>query len=1289
MRKAGVTSSSKAQSAFANASVADIFGAFESGPSMTMVDKTVDSLTINCFKLLDKKDSTTRIKALQDFISGIMPSKEVEEIDRILPHYLHYYSRGCVLDPDWKCRVLYQNAMRVICESLGKRTESSLKVMIPWCLLSMNELSHREVGLSAARVMDALFPSDDKKTKVVSHFADAILELIQTNLEADPEALDRQFRACGSDSSDASFESSERYERVIAASIRTLQYLGSKCDPTILPRLMALNAFRFVDASFNESIQKAAITFTNWMLEHHADVMVPEIPKLASHLSNLLKPDLVEAWSLLQYLSQRQAKIETSPLISLLKSTDVRQYSVPMVKALRDLVKTHQSVSKVLFEKLQEGMVLDGRIRSKYHPILEAIIACLMEVDSDKIVEEILVACRSDFKLRKFSIKNVSGKTVHVDPDIIGPGAYHVLRVSGCLDSPSPTIWDLESIPIEEIRLFIESVSSDYELENLASNILSLAPDSSREICQDELVVLDKLMKFVTNIHKVRKHIGFSNFVSLALHSESDWMNRVKADHSMISPDTLDDATFVRAINFDRAAQTIAGRVLDNGLLAIGSPEYSDLIKNISFSEDLEDIISLLVEKRKESGVSAYIDDDLAVHVFETYLSEWTSPPVMDLIPSSPNLRTRFAHAFGRLCFLTDNWIPDDEEENPEDLMNKLMPQLFVSVEDIEPVIREAVTCSTKSKRILKCYDDPPVMDLLLQLAPELMVTLSISLLRVWNAKEDKRKIGSYFFQFSENPEMAIPLVDLMPYDFAFGWIVRALLERNNRKDTESDEGFVERRMQEVSLWNLFLIRFVVDNSRLGEDFTLKLVKRIETLRTSSKDESEILFMNAVLCSLNAAQLVAEQTLAYPTMSDDEEIDLRRAKEEAFCICLLARDNFDSVDTSQLRFIDVKAVADVVLRTGHCEQAYNLYHDMELPLMRVEYEVIKFLTHEGSIGWALKIFDRAKYLDWGLECIHRFAFVDLLSHPELVARIRKQNATTERAVTMRVFLWNMILGKFMEIKAETFCFFFEYVDEALTAQNMPNATELAGMIKDEFWLLALSLFEGIQNAERNNADSEALYLGSWANRLLPLILKAAPPGDIHEWASANRNVASEKVLTDLGISGNLIQDEISSTNKYKKDKLRTQFSLSSKMLVCNYSSHEGEIQAELKVRFPDCWPLRLGVVEVSPVVGLSKAKNARLQMSIQSVFRLNGVQNAIQIWIENIEGFLKDVEECYICYSVTYHHGTKGTGTGTGTGGSIPNKQCRTCNYKFHSECLLKYFRTSGKTICCLCQNPF
>jgi hypothetical protein len=224
-------------------------------------------------------------------------------------------------------------------------------------------------------------------------------------------------------------------------------------------------------------------------------------------------------------------------------------------------------------------------------------------------------------------------------------------------------------------------------------------------------------------------------------------------------------------------------------------------------------------------------------------------------------------------------------------------------------------------------------------------------------------------------------------------------------------------------------------------------------------------------------------------------------------------------------------------------------------------------------------------------------------------------------------------------------------------------------------------FEIIQEVDRNDeAASQILkYMYSDALAVVELLLQSASPGEIHERTSPSM----ETTVVEHGVSGNLIEQQITS-NKFRTDNLRSTFSMSSKLLVCNYSSHDGEIQAELSVRFPESWPLRLGQVEVSPVIGLSKAKNAKLKIAIQSVFRNNGVQNAIQIWIENIEGFLRDVEACYICYSVTYHHGQ-----GKTNAGSIPSKRCRTCKNAFHSECLLKYFRTSGKTICCLCQNPF
>lgn len=78
-----------------------------------------------------------------------------------------------------------------------------------------------------------------------------------------------------------------------------------------------------------------------------------------------------------------------------------------------------------------------------------------------------------------------------------------------------------------------------------------------------------------------------------------------------------------------------------------------------------------------------------------------------------------------------------------------------------------------------------------------------------------------------------------------------------------------------------------------------------------------------------------------------------------------------------------------------------------------------------------------------------------------------------------------------------------------------------------------------------------------------------------------------------------------------------------------------------------------------------------------------GLQNgalaeAIGIWKRNFDKEFEGVEECPICYSVihTANH-------------SLPRLACKTCKHKFHSACLYKWFSTSHKSTCPLCQSPF
>ncbi|KAK4595116.1 hypothetical protein RGQ29_018753 [Quercus rubra] len=79
---------------------------------------------------------------------------------------------------------------------------------------------------------------------------------------------------------------------------------------------------------------------------------------------------------------------------------------------------------------------------------------------------------------------------------------------------------------------------------------------------------------------------------------------------------------------------------------------------------------------------------------------------------------------------------------------------------------------------------------------------------------------------------------------------------------------------------------------------------------------------------------------------------------------------------------------------------------------------------------------------------------------------------------------------------------------------------------------------------------------------------------------------------------------------------------------------------------------------------------------LKEMHQRNGaLAEAIRIWKNNFDKEFEGVEERPICYSVihTANH-------------SLP---CLACKHKFHSACIYKWFSTSHKSSCPLCQSPF
>eukprot|EP00434_Breviolum_minutum_P014633 symbB.v1.2.012901.t1/scaffold900.1/size153842/3 len=99
---------------------------------------------------------------------------------------------------------------------------------------------------------------------------------------------------------------------------------------------------------------------------------------------------------------------------------------------------------------------------------------------------------------------------------------------------------------------------------------------------------------------------------------------------------------------------------------------------------------------------------------------------------------------------------------------------------------------------------------------------------------------------------------------------------------------------------------------------------------------------------------------------------------------------------------------------------------------------------------------------------------------------------------------------------------------------------------------------------------------------------------------------------------------------------------------------------------------------VAPVVNTAAATMTATLQDVLSGQRPMAVGQALLMWARSFALFFKGVEDCPICYNVIHL-----------TTQTIPRKACPTCKHKFHNECLYQWFRTSSKTTCPLCNQPF
>lgn len=207
-------------------------------------------------------------------------------------------------------------------------------------------------------------------------------------------------------------------------------------------------------------------------------------------------------------------------------------------------------------------------------------------------------------------------------------------------------------------------------------------------------------------------------------------------------------------------------------------------------------------------------------------------------------------------------------------------------------------------------------------------------------------------------------------------------------------------------------------------------------------------------------------------------------------------------------------------------------------------------------------------------------------------------------------------------------------------------------------------------------------MASLAGALYGMIIQLLP-SYARNWYTSLRDrslSSSIEYFTKAWCSPPLLLDELSQVKETvaADENFSVNVNRTAYEIIATYKKEETGM--DLVIRLPSCYPLRPVDVECTRSLGISEVKQRKWLLSLTAFVRnQNGaIAEAIRIWKSNFDKEFEGVEECPICYSIIHT-----------TNHTLPRLACKTCKHKFHSACLYKWFSTSHKSTCPLCQTPF
>jgi len=116
------------------------------------------------------------------------------------------------------------------------------------------------------------------------------------------------------------------------------------------------------------------------------------------------------------------------------------------------------------------------------------------------------------------------------------------------------------------------------------------------------------------------------------------------------------------------------------------------------------------------------------------------------------------------------------------------------------------------------------------------------------------------------------------------------------------------------------------------------------------------------------------------------------------------------------------------------------------------------------------------------------------------------------------------------------------------------------------------------------------------------------------------------------------------------------------------------------IKLPLSYPFRRAEVDCSKTLGVPMSRWKRWSLQITQMLNNQGgtIKDALLLWKDNVDKEFEGIEPCPVCYSVLHVKSHK-----------LPNMACKTCHNHFHSDCLFEWFKSSGKSACVICQQPW